>query len=235
MSSASRIKFFTTAAHACSYLDNRQAITLFADPESDMTAALYSELSDLGFRRSGNYVYRPQCQGCRACISVRVPVGLFTPKRNQKRCWKSNHDIEVSQVAPEWNEEHYALYARYIGERHRDGDMYPPTPRQYREFLTSDWASTVFVEFRAAGRLLALAVTDELQDGLSAVYTFYDTRESWRSLGTYAILWQIAETRRRGLPYLFLGYWVRHAERMRYKTQFRPLELLIEGEWLLAR
>lgn len=235
MSSANAIKFFTTSPHACSYLEEKQAITLFADPESEMTPELYSELSDLGFRRSGNYVYRPQCRGCRACISVRVPVALFTPKRSQKRCWKTNRDIEVRLLPAEWNEEHYALYARYISERHRNGDMYPPTPRQYREFLTSDWASTTFVEFRAGERLLALAVTDALNDGLSAVYTFYDPRETWRSLGTYAILWQIAECRRRGLPYLFLGYWVRHAERMRYKTQFRPLELLIEGEWLLAR
>ncbi len=233
--SASAIKFFTTATHACSYLEEKQAITLFADPESEMTPAIYSELSELGFRRSGNYVYRPQCRGCRACISVRVPVALFTPKRNQKRCWKGNRDLQIRVLPPEWNEEHYALYARYISERHRSGDMYPPTPRQYREFLTSDWSSTVFVEFRSGDRLLALAVTDELADGLSAVYTFYDPRETWRSLGTYAILWQIAECRRRGLPYLFLGYWVRHAERMSYKTQFRPLELLIEGEWLLAR
>ncbi len=235
MSSASAIKFFTTSSHACSYLEEKQAITLFADPESEMTPAIYSELSDLGFRRSGNYVYRPQCRECRACISVRVPVAMFMPKRSQKRCWKANEDVQVRLLPPEWNEEHYALYALYISERHHQGDMYPPTPRQYREFLTSDWSSTVFVEFRAGDRLLALAVTDSLNDGLSAVYTFYDPRETWRSLGTFAILWQIAECRRRGLPYLFLGYWVRHAERMRYKTQFRPLELLIEGEWLLAR
>lgn len=235
MTSAHEIKFFTTAAHACSYLDDRQAITLFADPDADMTPQLYSRLSDMGFRRSGNYVYRPQCRECRACVSVRIPVALFTPRRSQRRCWQHNQDISIRQVPAEWHEEHYALYARYISARHRDGDMFPPTPRQYREFLTCDWAETVFMEFRAGERLLAVAVTDVIDDGLSAVYTFYDPDENPRSLGTFAILSQVEECRRRGLPFLFLGYWVRHADRMRYKTQFRPLELLVEGEWLLAR
>ena len=164
-----------------------------------------------------------------------VPVHSFLAKRNQKRAWARNQDLTVNAVAAEWNEQHYALYARYISARHRDGDMYPPTPRQYREFLTSEWANTIFLEFRRSDRLLALAVTDILANGLSAVYTFYDPLETYRSLGTFAILWQINEAKRRQLPYLFLGYWVRQAERMRYKTQFRPLELLIEGEWLLAR
>jgi arginine-tRNA-protein transferase len=233
--SASELRFYTTSPHVCSYISGREAITLFADPEADMTAYTYSQLSDMGFRRSGHYVYRPQCQGCQACISVRVPVQTFQPKRNQQRAWLRNQDLSVHCVAAEWNDEHYALYARYIAARHRDGDMYPPTPRQYREFLTCEWANTIFVEFRRGERLFALAVTDELSHGLSAVYTFYDPLETYRSLGTFAILWQIKEAQRRNLPYLYLGYWVRQAERMRYKTQFRPLELLIEGEWLLAR
>lgn len=232
---ASELRFFTTSPHACSYIAGLEAITLFADPDAEMTAHAYSQLSDMGFRRSGHYVYRPQCQGCQACISVRVPVATFTTKRSQKRTWIRNQDLSVHCVEPEWNEQHYALYARYIAARHRDGDMYPPTPRQYREFLTSEWSDTVFVEFRRGDRLMALAVTDVLKNGLSAVYTFYDPNETYRGLGTFAILWQIAETQRRGLPFLYLGYWVRQAERMRYKTQFRPLELLIEGEWLLAR
>lgn len=235
MSSGAELKFFTTAAHACSYLDKEQAITLFADPESDMTPAVYSQLSDLGFRRSGNYVYRPQCRQCHACISVRIPVGLFRPRRSQQRSMRANRDVDVRILPAEWSQEHYELYARYISERHSDGDMYPPTPRQYREFLTCDWSDTVFIEFRAGDKLLAIAVTDILADGLSAVYTFYDPHESARSLGTFAIMRQLEECRLRNLPYLFLGYWVRQADRMRYKTQFRPLELLIEGEWLLAR
>lgn len=235
MSSGNELKFFTTAAHACSYLPQQRAVTLFADPEWDMTPQLYSDLSDHGFRRSGNYVYRPQCNNCQACVSVRVPVATFRRKRSQERCWRHNQDLVVTLRPAEWDEEHYALYARYIAARHRDGDMYPPTPRQYREFLTSEWSDTRFVEFRHGDRLVALAVTDMLESGWSAVYTFYDPDETWRSLGTYAILWQIQACLDAGLPHLYLGYWVRHARRMRYKTQFRPLELLIEGEWLLAR
>lgn len=235
MSSARDLTFFTTAPHACSYLAHEEAVTLFADPDWEMSAAMYSELSEHGFRRSGNYVYRPQCRRCQACISVRVPVADFRPKRTQSRCLRRNADLDVRLVPAQWQDEHYALYARYIATRHRDGDMFPPTPRQYREFLTSDWANTWFVEFRHAGRLLAVAVTDVLNHGWSAVYTFYEPHEEARSLGTFAILWQIAACRERNLPYLFLGYWVRQAERMRYKTGFRPLELLIEGEWLLAR
>jgi len=233
--SASELRFFSTAPHTCSYIDGREAVTLFADPEADMTAHTYSQLSDLGFRRSGHYVYRPHCHACQACISVRVPVDTFIAKRNQKRAWLRNQDLTVKAVSAEWNEQHYALYARYIAARHRDGDMYPPTPRQYREFLTSDWANTIFYEFRRGDRLFALAVTDILASGLSAVYTFYDPSETYRSLGTFAILWQIHEAKRRQLPFLYLGYWVKQAERMRYKSQFRPLELLVEGEWLLAR
>ncbi|MEO6698083.1 MAG: arginyltransferase [Paraperlucidibaca sp.] len=235
MSSGGNITFFTTAAHACSYLADRQAITLFADPEADMTAVIYSQLSDLGFRRSGNYVYRPQCQGCKACVSVRIPVAQFRPRREQRRCWQRNQDLTVTPVPVAWSEEHYALYARYISTRHRDGDMFPPSPRQYREFLTSEWSDTSLVEFRLDGQLLAIAVTDTLAEGLSAVYTFYDPEIRARSLGSFAILWQIEACRAKGLSSLYLGYWVRHAQRMRYKTQFRPLELLIENEWLLAR
>ena len=235
MSSGGNITFFTTAAHACSYIDDRQAITLFADPEADMTAPIYSQLSDLGFRRSGNYVYRPQCQGCSACISVRIPVADFHPRREQRRCWQRNQDMTVTPVPVQWSEEHYTLYARYISARHREGDMYPPSPRQYREFLTSDWSDTELVEFRLDGQLLIVAVTDSLENGLSAVYTFYDPEINTRSLGTFAILWQVEACRAKGLRSLYLGYWVRQAQRMRYKTKFRPLELLIENEWLLAR
>lgn len=235
MTSRMELKFFTTAAHPCSYLDKREAVTLFADPEADMNMWTYSHLSSMGFRRSGNYVYRPQCQGCNACISVRVPVDQFRPTRSQRRTLTANADLTVTACTGEWSEEHYALYASYISARHADGDMYPPTPRQYREFLISDWSDTEFLEFRAGDRLLAVAVTDVLQDGLSAVYTFYDPNERWRGLGTLAILRQIESCRNRGLPYLYLGYWVRQAPRMHYKTRYRPLELLIEGEWLLAR
>ncbi|MES2919071.1 MAG: arginyltransferase [Pseudomonadota bacterium] len=232
---ATGVKFFSTTAHPCSYLEGEQAITLFADPKSRMDGRLYSELSDLGFRRSGNYVYRPHCSHCNACVPVRLPVERFQASRAQQRVWKRNADIQVRAVAPVFDEAHYALYERYISERHSDGDMYPPTEEQFRSFLTSDWSDTRFYEFRAAGKLLGIAVCDMLEEGLSAVYTFFDPDEEKRSLGTYAILWEIEETRRLGLPSLYLGYWIKNCQKMSYKIAYRPIELLINNEWLTAR
>lgn len=229
------IKFFSTTAHACSYLPGKQAVTLFADPKCSMSRRLYTELSDLGFRRSGNYVYRPHCGSCQACVAIRIPVDRFQPNRQQLRVWKKNQDLDVCVTDATFREEHYALYERYITERHQDGDMYPPSVEQYASFLTSDWSETRFIELRLEDRLLAVAVCDELESGLSAVYTFYDTAFEKRSLGTFAILWQIEETRRRHLPSLYLGYWIRECQKMNYKIAFRPIELLINGEWLVAR
>lgn len=235
MSSGAHLRFFTTAAHPCSYLSDRQAVTLFADPEADMGPALFSQLSTMGFRRSGNYVYRPHCQGCQACVSVRVPVADFRPSRQQRRCWQRNADLRIRPVPAEWDERHYALYARYITARHADGDMYPPSPRQYREFLLSDWSRSQLLEILEGDRLLAVAVTDVLDDALSAVYTFFDPDAAARSLGTFAILSQLDWARRQGLRFLYLGYWVKQSARMSYKSRFRPLELLVQGEWLRAR
>jgi arginine-tRNA-protein transferase len=233
--SAPGVKFFSTTSHACSYLPGEQAITLFADPKSRMDRRLYTDLSDLGFRRSGGYVYRPHCKLCNACVAVRIPVADFAANRQQLRVWKRNHDIVVKELPPTFNAEHYALYERYINERHADGDMYPPSIEQYESFLTSDWSETRFYEFRADGELLAIAVCDVLDTGLSAVYTFFNPDEAKRSLGTYAILWQIAETHRLELPNLYLGYWIKKSQKMNYKISFRPLELLINNEWLTAR
>lgn len=233
---ATGVKFFSTTAHPCSYLEGEQAITLFADPKSRMDGRLYSELSDLGFRRSGNYVYRPHCSHCNACVPVRIPVGRFAANRQQARVLKRNADVTVRAVPATFHPEHYQLYERYISERHSDGDMYPPSEEQFNSFLTSDWSETRFYEFRdGAGKLLAVAVCDLLDDGLSAVYTFFDPDEEKRSLGTLAILWEIGETRRLGLSSLYLGYWIKHCQKMAYKIAYRPIELLINNEWLTAR
>lgn len=232
---ATGVKFFSTTAHACSYLDGEQAITLFADPKSRMDQRLYSDLSDLGFRRSGNYVYRPHCSHCNACVAVRIPVERFAPNRQQLRVWKRNADLTARELQPAYREDHYRLYERYISERHSDGDMYPPSMEQFNSFLTSEWSETRFFEFRAGSRLVAVAVCDLLESGLSAVYTFYDPDEAKRSLGTYAILWQIEEARRRQLDFVYLGYWIKNSQKMNYKIAFRPIELLINNEWLTAR
>jgi arginyl-tRNA--protein-N-Asp/Glu arginylyltransferase len=231
MTASSGIKFFSTPPHACSYLAEQRAITLFADPQAPMNSTLYGQLSLYGFRRSGNYIYRPQCQDCQACIPVRIPVAEFVPSRQQKRTRSFNDDIEVSSVNANFVQEHYDLYARYIHLRHADGDMFPPSIAQYVSFLFSDWCNTRLVEFRHQGRLLAVAVCDILRNGLSAVYTFYDPEEEKRSLGTLAVLWQIQEAARLGLPYVYLGYWVKESPKMAYKTRFYPLEAFVAQRW----
>ena len=226
------LRFYVTPEHDCSYLPQHRARTLFVDPQARIDDDSYTQLSELGFRRSGSHIYRPHCDGCRACISVRLPVHSFQRNSAQRRTWHRNHDLSVSQVRPQLTDEYYNLYARYIEARHADGDMYPPTPSQFHNFLVEGHQQTSFFTFRdPKDKLLCIAVTDCLGNGLSALYTFYDPTQSQRSLGTYAILWQIEETRRRQLPHLYLGYWVKACRKMKYKAGFQPLEMLIDGHW----
>lgn len=232
MTELARLKFYATQPHACSYLPDEQATTLFLDPSQPMNVLLYAELSDLGFRRSGDHLYRPHCQHCNACVPARIPAQDFAPNRQQRKVWKRNADLQVQRARPAFNEEYYGLYQRYIEERHADGDMYPPSREQFATFLIRDLPFCHFYEFRCQGRLLALAVVDELPTGLSAVYTFYEPAEERRSLGRYAVLWQIAECQRRNLGAVYLGYWIKNCRKMSYKTQYRPLELLIKQRWV---
>jgi len=226
------IKFFVTPSHKCSYLPREDATTLFADPKVVAERETYSELSELGFRRSGSYLYRPHCKNCDACIAVRIPVNKFTQTKRQRRIWRKNEDLTVCQVPAVFNEEHYDIYARYISQKHSEGDMFPPTTEQYESFLLSDWGTTGFFEFRLKERLIAVAVTDIMTNGLSAVYTFYEPEFNQRSLGVMAVLWQAAEAKRRKLPSLYLGYWIKECTKMRYKEEFSPLEMFIDNLWV---
>lgn len=228
-----KVLLFATPAHECSYLPGKDATTLFVDPEFPKDAGIYTLLSRSGFRRSGEHVYRPNCADCAACVPVRLPVARFRPRRSQRRTARDNRDIRVVARESEFCEEHFLLYSRYLGARHANGGMDNPTRKQYREFLLSSWASTVLYEFRLAGHLLAVAVADHLADGLSAVYTFFDPEFSNRGIGTYSILWQIDETRRLGLEWLYLGYWIAESPKMLYKQEFQPQERFIDGHWQL--
>lgn len=227
------VRLLATLPHPCGYLPDREATTVFVDPQTPIDQRLYSRLSELGFRRSGGYLYRPQCAACQACVPARVPVSLFVPDRKQRRCWRRNKDLDIFHVESIDTDEHYELYARYIERRHADGEMYPPSRDQFRSFLTQAWGSTRYIEFRARGRLVAVAVTDLLTAGLSAIYTFFDPDEDKRSLGSYCILYQIEWARRLGLPSLYLGYWIEQCQKMAYKSQFQPTELLRENRWAL--
>lgn len=223
--------FYASAPHPCSYLEDREAVTLFADPKAKMTPALYSALSDLGFRRSGEYVYSPRCPSCSECLPVRVPVADFIPDRSQRRNWKRNQDLEVSILPAEYRESHFELYQRYIHSRHPDGSMATPDREQYNRFFGSSWCETRYVEFSLDGRPLAVAVIDMLEHGLSAVYTFFEPDEYKRGLGVFAVLWLIEEVKRRGLPYLYLGYLIYDSPKMSYKAHYHPLEVYRHGGW----
>jgi len=226
------LSFYATPMHECSYISGREAVTVFADPEFRKSTGLYSVLSRYGFRRSGQHIYRPRCPGCEACVPVRVPVRDFSPRRSQRRALQNNADLTVVPRMAAFHEEHFALYRRYLESRHKGGGMDDPSPKQYMEFLTSEWSQTVFYEFRWQGRLLGVTVADRLEDGLSAVYTFFDPSQGKRSLGVFAILWQISEARRQELDWLYLGYWIREASKMGYKTEYQPLEYFRDGRWV---
>lgn len=225
-------EIFLSMPHACSYLPGRTATSLFLDPRQPLDSRQYAGFMRLGFRRSGDLIYRPHCRECTACIPVRVPVDEFVPNRGQRRVWKRNQDLNVIARPPAYQSEHFALYQRYQAQRHPGGGMDDPDPQKYMNFLGSKHINTVFYEFRRNHELLAVAVTDLLPDGLSAVYTFFAPEEKQRGLGVYALLWQIEHARERGLPWLYLGYWIRECAKMSYKSQYRPLEAFIQGRWL---
>ncbi len=225
------LAFYVSPPHPCSYLDGRESVTLFADPHAELNTAIYSDLIELGFRRSGNHVYRPRCPRCDACIPVRIPVAEFRPDRSQRRTLKRNSDVTVRMLPAEFNEEHYRLYRRYMSSRHAGGSMDVDSPEQYSDFLTSPWCDTRFVEFRHETQLLAVAVIDLLRSGLSAVYTFFDPQHQHRGLGNLAVLWQVEEARRRGLPWVYLGYLIHESAKMAYKTRYRPLQQFHHGYW----
>lgn len=232
MAERTGLDFFITAPHACSYLPEHTATTLFADPDVAIGTRLYSLLADHGFRRSGKNVYRPQCAACDACVSVRLDVGRFEPSRTQRRIWRANQDLTVQVVPAAHLPEHFALYRRYIQGRHAGGSMDDPDEGRYAEFLISPTVDTSFVELRKDGRLLCVFVVDRLHTGLSAVYTFFDPDEAARSLGTFAVLWQVEEARRQGLRWVYLGYWIAACRKMSYKDRFRPFEGFRGGRWL---
>lgn len=228
---AARTAFYTTPPHPCSYLPPRKAATLFADPAWPKDRRLYSLLSEQGFRRSGAHLYRPSCPGCHACVPVRIPVQDFRPRRNQRRTWEDNRDLDIGSDTARFRDEYFALYKRYLRARHPNGGMDDPNPEGFMDFLTAPWAETRFYEFRLRDRLLAIAVVDRLEHALSAVYTFYDPDYQDRSLGRLAVLHEIAEAKAQGLDWLYLGYWIAGCRKMRYKNEYQPLEYYVGGRW----
>lgn len=228
--SANRLLLYRTPEHACGYLPEREASNLVTDP-AILTPALYRQLLDKGFRRSGDYVYRPHCEGCTACLSLRVATNAFQPNRSQRRCLNNNRDLQLRQLPFAFYDEHYALFSAYLSHRHANGGMDDSSEEDYWAFIGSDWCETTLWELHLDDQLVAVAVVDEFADAYSSVYTFFDPQHSMRSLGTYIILRQIAEAKRAGLAWVYLGYWIEQSDKMVYKANFRPCQIFREGAW----
>jgi arginine-tRNA-protein transferase len=233
MSQSQQLPLLITPEHPCPYLDDQQAKTIFVSPEVEFNPTLYSALANQGFRRSGEQVYRPHCDNCQACISTRVPVNQFKATRSQKRCAKRFNQFRFEIKPARSSKQHFALFENYINQRHSDGDMYPTSEKQFKEFLLCDWVECYFLDFihLESNQLVATAVFDQLQDGLSAVYTFFNPDYEKLSLGKVAILYLIELTKQHQLDYLYLGYWIKQSPKMAYKGQYRPIECFVNQGW----
>ena len=225
------LRFFASPSHACNYLKNREATSLFADPFFPKNKMIYSKLVENGFRRSGEHLYQPYCEKCSECIPIRIPVNNFKPNRNQKRTFKRNQDLTVEISEALFLEEHFQLYRNYLSIRHSGAGMDNPTEEDYQNFLWSSWSNTKLLEFGLDKKLIAVAVVDELQNAYSAVYTFFDPELKQRSLGKYAILYLIDYSTKNKFPLLYLGYWIAACNKMKYKIDYQPAECFIDRQW----
>jgi leucyl-tRNA---protein transferase len=228
----SELRFFTTAEHDCGYLPGKMARTVVADPEQVTNMARYSRLAEYGFRRSGDHVYVPHCGECQACIPVRVDTARFTARRIQRRVIKRNADLQETWRPAAYDPEHFALYQRYMQARHADGSMARHTADDYAQFLLCEWSHTELLELRNQTELVAVAVVDVLETGLSSVYTFFAPEASGRSLGVDAVLRTLARCRRESRPWLYLGYWIDTCAKMSYKRDYVPQQRYQHGHWV---
>lgn len=226
-----------TPLHQCTYLPDRASRLEFIEPEY-MDTPTFSAFSRQGFRRSGTHLYRPFCLHCQRCIATRIRVDEFAPNRTQRKIAHKNAHL-VTNIIPcdEATEQHFSLYAHYICERHSDGDMYPPSQISFEKFLKDSFTHSFFMEFwdesdnETGDKLIMVAVCDRMDDGISAVYTFFEPSLADRSLGVYGILSQIDYVKSLGLPYLYLGFWIPNSAKMHYKANYHPIELYINEKW----
>mgnify|MGYP000226268049 CR=1 FL=1 len=226
------IPLFLTEQQPCSYLDLRNSQSAFVHPSFSLNTAIYSQLIEQGFRRSGNEVYTPHCPSCSKCVPTRVRAEQFIPAKNQKRCIKKNLQTTVIVKPAQFEQAHYDMYMRYQKHKHQDGGMADSSPEDYMGFLSSSWCNTLFVEFSINNQLAAVAIVDLLDNALSAVYTFFEPELSQYSLGNYAVLWQIQHAIEMKLDFVYLGFWIADCRKMSYKTQYQPIQGFIDNEWL---
>ena len=229
------LRFYVTGATPCPYLDGQMERKAFTHLNQASPDALHNQLSEAGFRRSQSVAYHPACPSCNACRSVRVDASGFTASRNQKRILKRNEDLMRRPVAPKATREQYRLLKRYLISRHEGGGMSDMGFREFAGMVNETPVQTLMFEYREGPEedspLIAVSLTDVLRDGFSMVYTFFDTRQPRRSLGTYLILDHIRSAQDYGLPHVYLGYWIKQSPKMDYKRRFQPLEVLDGPVW----
>ncbi|CAM3652229.1 arginyltransferase [Polynucleobacter antarcticus] len=231
------LQFYATAPYPCSYLPGKIARSQVATPSHLIHADLYGELVNAGFRRSGLYTYRPYCDDCQACTATRILVKNFQANRSQLRAFKKHSGLEVRILNLGYQQEHFELYQQYQHARHPSDEMDHDNQDQYMQFLLQSRVNSRIVEFRdglddaSPGRLRMISMIDILEQGISSVYTFFDTSNSSSSYGSFSILWQIGQALELDLPYLYLGYYIEASEKMAYKANFKPIEGLIDDRW----
>lgn len=226
-----KLQFYSTAPYPCSYLPEQNARSQVATPAHVIDKRVYSRLVEAGFRRSGSFTYRPHCEKCKACIPVRVKVADFSANRTQRKVWRNHSGLSATALPLRFLPEHYELYQRYQSVRHNSGGMDEDSQEQFSHFLLHSNVNTYMVEFRDQSVLKMVSIIDELQDGLSSVYTFFEPEDEAASYGVYNVLWQIDKCLKSGLQYLYLGYLIHECRKMSYKAQFNALEGLREGRW----
>ncbi len=235
-------QFYLTAPSPCPYLPGKEERKVFTHLVGERAGELNDLLTHGGFRRSQSIAYRPACDACRACVSVRVIANEFRPSRNMRRVMERNADVVGDMRTPQPSSEQYSVFRSYLDSRHRNGGMADMTVLDYAMMVEDSHVQTRLVEYRrrgpdsgitgrGAGQLLAMTLVDVLSDGLSMVYSFYDPEKASRSLGTFMILDHIDRARRMGLDYVYLGYWVRSSRKMDYKGSFLPQERLMPEGW----
>ena len=229
---ADPILFHRSAPMTCPYLSGRIEQQLFTELTGPSAQHTFERLGEAGFRRSHHIMYRPVCNGCNSCVPVRVVASEFDNGKSWRRIRRANADIAAVDVGTSVTEEQYALFRRYVESRHGDGDMAQMTARDYVNLVTASPVATTLIEFRDAdGTLVAGCLVDQLRDGYSAVYSFFDPDLSQRSLGSYMILWLIDEAKRKGLRNVYLGFWIDQSPKMAYKSRFTPLEAFGPTGW----
>ncbi|MFK8026877.1 MAG: arginyltransferase [Gammaproteobacteria bacterium] len=228
-----KLRLYQSVPYSCPYIPINSAQHHTTEPSAVLSSSLYSELINIGFRRAGNRIHRPNCLNCSQCVSLRIPVSDFRPNRGQRRVLAKNSNLSIDVVINPDYSQYLSLYETYINHRHPESESMKEVSATFEDFLFSPWSKTFSIEFRLPSeQLVCVAICDPLIQGWSAVYTFYAPDYSHLSLGTFSILKQIELLNLRGLEFLYLGYWINDCDKMSYKTQFKPCEGFTNDQWI---